>query len=379
MAFPRYGQQLLTRKVTPIVVRQLKRDIAFLQHLDESYTDLTEVTTQSLFASFKRRGLKKDHQLMLNFLVSHNLLPNFHQPDIDDLHEETLQDAIVLQAQNTWYHILLTEYLQELRHNYRFQLRNDIPASLRTLTSAMKSAKSLLTHATEHLGATSHTALRNDTILAFLDLKPGYRNSLRRFVEFLNTRRKRFGDETISLKTRRNEVSRALLTTDQQAVLYQSWITAKNKDTKKALAGILMLLYAQRGQQLVKLKINDIQKTGDRSYLIKLGLFPLPLTGSAADIMEKYLCWRESNLALRQDTENPWVFHSWRYQQPLSPTSIAVYIKGWGVTADQLFQCALRGIIEAGENDPAILRDGYGIHNATASSYLLSGGRIKSD
>ncbi|WP_374962213.1 hypothetical protein [Spongiibacter tropicus] len=377
-AFPDYGRQLLTRKVAPIVVKQLKRDIAFVRHLDDHYPELPEATTRVLFATFKRRGLKKTHQLVLNFLVSRGLLPSFHLSDIDDLHDESLQNAIVSRAIGMWYHTLLSDYLEELRRSYRFQLRHDIPASQTTLTSAMKAAHSLVAYATEHQAATSHTALRTDTILAFLDQKPGYRNPLRRFVDFLNTRRHRFGNEKILLKTRRNEDNRALLPTSHQAALYQRWITATGKDTKKALAGILMMLYAQPGRRLVTLKASDIRKTGDHRYLIQFARLPLPLTGSAAEVMDQYLQWRTSNLERRQDIDNPWLFHSWRYQQPLSPSSITGYLKEWGVTADQLYQCALRGIIDAGENDPSILRDGYGIHNVTASSYLLTGGRLKS-
>lgn len=129
------------------------------------------------------------------------------------------------------------------------------------------------------------------------------------------------------------------------------------------VAGLLVLLYAQRAATISRLSIEDIEESHGELG-IRLGREPVILPEPIADLVRQLVEVRVGHATIGSDARSPWLFPGGRPGQPISAARLTERLQHIGIYAGQARTTALFQL--ANEVPAAILARVLGIHISVA-------------
>ena len=133
--------------------------------------------------------------------------------------------------------------------------------------------------------------------------------------------------------------------------------------TDQRVAGLLVLLYAQRAATISRLSIDNIEESHGEMG-IRLGREPVILPEPVADLVRELVDVRVGHATIGSDVESPWLFPGGRPGQPISSFQLTERLKQIGIYAGKARTTALFQL--ANEVPAAILARVLGIHISVA-------------
>ncbi|MGH7630430.1 MAG: hypothetical protein ACREOF_13820 [Gemmatimonadales bacterium] len=152
----------------------------------------------------------------------------------------------------------------------------------------------------------------------------------------------------------------------------QRWAQARqllDDDTLNAddrLAGLLVLLYAQRAAAISRLTLEHIQDTGQEVRL-RLGHEPVLLPEPLAPLVRQLAATRHGHASLGDQGRSRWLFPGGRPDQPISAEQLTERLRQLGLRSGQARSTALFGL--AAELPAAMLARLLGIHISVAVAW----------
>jgi hypothetical protein len=129
------------------------------------------------------------------------------------------------------------------------------------------------------------------------------------------------------------------------------------------LAGLLVLLYAQRTSVISRLTLSHVQ-SADGQVLIRLGREPVVLPRPVDALALQVAATRRGHAALGDDGTSAWLFPGGRPGQPISAARLGERLSGIGIRAGQSRSAALFQL--ATDLPAAVLANMLGIHISVA-------------
>lgn len=145
---------------------------------------------------------------------------------------------------------------------------------------------------------------------------------------------------------------------DARRLLHDDTLTTSDR-----VAGLLLLLYAQRIADIVKLTTDHVHDDG-HTVKISLGSSPVVLPEPLADLVRELLATRRGHATIGRPATTPWLFPGGRPGQPLGDDRLGVRLQNIGLHPRQARSTALFTL--ATELPAAILARMLGIHISVA-------------
>ncbi|MCA1693939.1 MAG: site-specific integrase, partial [Actinobacteria bacterium] len=98
---------------------------------------------------------------------------------------------------------------------------------------------------------------------------------------------------------------------------------------RSRVAGVIVLLYAQRVSRIVRLTVDDVIRDGDQ-VLLRLGEPPSPVPDPFAELLLAWISQRD-NMNTATNPESHWLFPGRRAKQPMHPETLARLVNKLGV------------------------------------------------
>ena len=129
------------------------------------------------------------------------------------------------------------------------------------------------------------------------------------------------------------------------------------------LAGLLVLLYAQRTTTISRLTLSHVQASGGQ-VLIRLGREPVVLPEPVGALARQVAAIRRGHAALGDDGTSAWLFPGGRPGQPISAPRLGERLRDIGIHCGQARSAALFQL--ATDLPAAVLASMLGIHISVA-------------
>lgn len=137
-------------------------------------------------------------------------------------------------------------------------------------------------------------------------------------------------------------------------------------DTDDRVAGLLLLLYAQRPAAISRLTLNDID-TSDDAVTLQLGSIPVELPEPLATLTRNLVTTRRGHATIGNQGTSPWLFPGGQPGRPLSADRLGQRLRQLGLRPGQARSTALFQL--ATELPAAILARMLGIHIKVAVAW----------
>ncbi|MCG7946241.1 MAG: hypothetical protein N0C84_07845 [Candidatus Thiodiazotropha taylori] len=372
-AFEGFCSELVNRVGAKLAALRLERYALFFAKLDAACANPTELSADLLIGLFGNEGLRRQ-AVPYGYLLRTGLAPQETEVRRELMIEESRQQSILNRAQGHWYLDLLNRYqrhLSEISGRYQDRGWNDEKRRFgpRTITANLRASELFLGHLETIHGVDEIQRIDQVHLNRFILDNPGYRESIRAFVRFLNRKVKLFRKVRVETVTRALPEGLFLERTRYQDLL-GNWLRAGKKDRKEALIGLFMLLYAQSIKKVVRLRVSDMLKGIDGTYRISFGRAEIALDKRVSELLERYLKERRALATMEDDWENAYLFPGRRYGGHLSEAAISNQLKKRELSAEQLFASALYYAYLSGMRHPKVLVRAFGITDYTAIKYL---------
>jgi len=148
---------------------------------------------------------------------------------------------------------------------------------------------------------------------------------------------------------------------DARRLLHDSTLTTSDR-----VAGLLLLLYAQRIASIARLTTGHIHDHGDRVEIM-LGTAPVVLPEPLAGLVREVVATRQGHAAIGRPDTTPWLFPGGRPGQPIGDDRLGMRLKNIGLHPRQARSTALFTL--AAEIPAAILARMLGIHIQVAAQW----------
>lgn len=371
-AFGLFFRELADRSGGKTAARRLESYFLFFAKLDASCDRPAAVTPRKLAEAFGADGLRR-HAIPFGFLVRSGMIPRPSAEALDGAHEQDRQARLLAKHADAWYHELAERYLQHLesvseRYHRRGWTGDRARFVPRTVTSNLRAAVLFLKEAAR-LGAGAVQQIDQSHLDRFCFEHPGYRNGVRSFVRFLNTREKLFRKLKIDTVSG-NVPEGAFLSRDRYQTLLGTWARAEDDCLKESLICLIMLLYAQPVKRLVRLKVSDLQRDRTGTYRVIFGNVEITLHERVGALMDRHLTTRKTLSVMEEPWENGYLFPGRALGSHLTEAAVTYYLKKHGLTAEQVFATAIYQAYLNGIRHPKILVQAFGISRVTAMKYL---------
>lgn len=292
---------------------------------------------------------------------------------VDSLTEESArvsQEALLERTPTGWKRELLTRYLAHLRSFQGSWQRRGWTGEhqrfiSRTITSALSAAHFFVESGQD--AAISPQSFDQEMLDRFLNHRPGRRNGLRRFVEFLNRKEKLFRPLSIP-SAQPPFAAHLLLPSSRASSLIDRWTTSLESEDRNALLLLFMLVYARTATQACKLKRGTFSIGNNGVVTAKFGRVPIELDDETARIVRRYLERLEADrgrLLLMEDYIFPGRIDGHHYKR----TSLNYVMGLQDLAAPQLFATGLAEAYRAGLKIPKVLVRSLGISDQSALTY----------
>ena len=160
------------------------------------------------------------------------------------------------------------------------------------------------------------------------------------------------------------------LSRDHYLALLKAWLNPSDETVREALAGLLMMLYAQPVNRVVALHLSDLVEGRDGRYRIALAKTEIALDPNVSAVLRRWLELRKVAMPLDDAQTNPFLFPGRRYGEHITTTGVTYWLRKAGVTAEQLYSSAIYNAYRNGARLPKVLMNAFGITKTTAIKYL---------
>lgn len=373
-AFLKFYEDLIVRQdIHKVATVSLERYFLFFVKLDATFSVPKEITADRMIAAFGAEGIRR-HAVPYGFLVKEKIIPELAREALDESSEHRRQALIIDRAQDFWYGALLERFrlhLEKINERYatrgwRGKSRRFIP---RTVTADLRAASVFLESMSEAQSVSSLQQVQQHHLDRFLVDHGGYRTGIRAFLRYLDRNEKLF--RAISLPSiKRNLPEDLFLPRVKYEELLKLWLNPNDETLKDALIGAFMLLYAQTGNKVVRIRLSDIAHGRNHLYRLALGSTEITLDRRIGDLLDRYLAKRRAMATMENDENNDYLFPGRSYGKHLTEAAITYHLKKHGVTAGQLFSTAIYNAYMGGLGNPKVLVKAFGITSETAIKYL---------
>jgi integrase len=351
---------------------RLERHFLFFARLDAYFEKHTAATAQGMIGVFGLDGIRR-HAAAYAFLVKSELIPRQSANDIKKEAAIEDQSKILKACENRWYRDLLGNFLKHMntvgqRYADRGWNGDHQRFGPRTILMALKSASKFLESIDPEI-VRSVSQIEQIHLDRFLIDHKGYRDSVRAFVRFLNKTQKLFRKLKIESVVR-NIPPHIFLDRAKYSDLLKGWISTSDDSVKESIIGLLMLLYAQRAKQLVRLRLSDISHGHDGMYRVVFGRTEIQLDRRIGDLFDRYLPARKALAVMEDSWENGYLFTGRSVGDHLTEAAVSYYLKKHSVTAEQVFATSILYAYLGGLRHPKVLVKAFGITDFTAIKYL---------
>jgi len=135
---------------------------------------------------------------------------------------------------------------------------------------------------------------------------------------------------------------------------------------KERLAGLLVLLYAQRATVISRLTLDHVTTDGEQ-VLLRLGHEPVVLPESLGTLALQLAATRRGHASLGDDGSSTWLFPGGRPRQPVSALQLTERLRQIGIRCGQARSAALFQL--AADLPAAVLARMLGIHITVAVTW----------
>lgn len=304
-----------------------------------------------------------DHLTPYLFLVRQKLIVN----DSEELRDETRVrqtcEALLLKTKGAWYEKTLREFSGHLwslhgayrRRGWKGKRARFLPGTVKQeLLVTYRFCASLT-------DVQKTTQLDQGHLDAFLAVRPGYRASLNRFVQFLKKEGHIFwAIESPKIEKHINLLKK--LPDNRLKELVKIWKSPPDGQVRDALICLLMLLYAQRPPNLSKLTIDLLARDKNGNFRLKFYKVWVQLHPLVGGIVERYLAERD------QDSE--YLFPGRRPGSHLSVSTIKTIPLQYNVSPSELFVTAMLRQRLFGVTVPDALTRTLKVSRKVATNYI---------
>lgn len=353
------------------LTRMLERQVRFFEALDARFPTSLAIRPDLLVEYVGREELRCAYGAY-NYLLEAGLLQAVPEDVLARLTEEGSRARLLARVSSPWKRQLLERYLGHLERTgaaYRkkgWHGRHERFAP-RTITLLLRAADKFLAFLPEEV--TVVQGIDPFQLDRFVANKPGHRNALHSFVQYLNRFENLFQHLHLDQSGPRSGPPPALvLTKETSDALLQRWLCADEKSLRNALLGLLMLVYARTAKQAVGLRRGDFTLGADGTVTVRFGQLPVELDEAVADIFVRYLGQLEQAQGRALAMED-WLFPGRTRGRALTTHAITYGLSQHGVKAEQLFSTAIVNFYRNGLTKPKVLVRALGISLPTALDY----------
>ena len=371
-SFEAFIPELMERVGSQKAALRLAKYFLFFARLDASFPEPKNITASMLMDIFSREGLRR-HAVPYGFLVKTGIMPAQAEHDLEAAAELAAREKMLIGIKGLWYGVLLKDFhrhLEEIgmRYESRGWTGDRRRFTPRTQTSDLRAALRFMESLDTDI-VRSSLQIEQIHLERFLMYSPGYRDGIRAFVRFLNNKKKVF-KKLILTTVSRNLSPELFLSKTRYEELLKTWLSPEDDRLKESLICLLMLLYAQKVNRVVRLKLSDISQDRDGNYHIGLGNTVISLDPRISQLFDRYLAERKAIATMEDDWENLWLFSGRTHGSHLTEAAVSYHLKKHSVSAETLFSTAIFYAYLRGLRHPKVLVKAFGITDATAIKYL---------
>jgi hypothetical protein len=342
--------------------------------LDGAFVSPAAITPSAL-SELYGKGRFVVHARVAGFLIAQKVLPENIRELVKQSDIVLRQRNIIKKAEGKWFKPLLEEFYRYLwkkhdtirNHGWVGAYSRFVP---NTITACLSAAYQFLNSLPK--GVIGYTGITQKHVDKYLKTTPGTANSLRGFTKFIRYQKRVFQRFNIESSSRNFNMD-LIIEHEKYQSLLKTWLNpATDDDLKESVICLLMLIYAQRKSDIVKLKLTDIIKK-DGSYGFQFGATEMMLNSRVSDLLDRYLQHRKVINCYDDTHSNPYIFPGNSYKEHMSALSIAYYLKRQNVNQSQLFSTAMWKLFRNGISAPKIVEQATGVADVTAYRYFALG------
>ncbi len=370
--FESFLQETFERKTAQWTCLRFDYYYRFFVKLDSMFESLESMSAERLLEKFGPDGLRR-YAIPVDYLASCKLIRALSQEELVDAARRLSTQRMIKACEGKWYKSLMDGFYANLeRLNQRYRNRGWIGEKERyrpmTQAKAVAAAKKFLEYA-DQCGVRDAGQLHQHVLDGFITEQSGYRHAVRTFIKYLNKHARMF--RKLRLDKQAGNINPELFISPRRcAELAAEWTAAQGDDTRNALILMMMLLYAQPAEKIVRLKLSDIFRDEAGKYRILFGSTEIHLEPRISALLTRYLEHRRVLSIMDSPKQNEWLFPGRRLGNHLSPYSVSSILRKYELTADKLFATAILNAYMSGIRHPKVLVRAFGITRVTAMKYL---------
>ena len=370
-AFADFMAELVDRVGPQRAALRLHRYFLFFAKIDVSFETPGAMTADRIAALIGADGLRR-YAVPYGFFTRRGTAPPAGDDALQDAHEAERQQRLLTRISGHWYEDVVARYQRHLdaigqrytRRGWHGKRRRFLP---QTITGNLRAAVCFF----DELGTQGVQAPHQITQLhldRFIQAHPGYRDSIRSLISYLNRREKLFRPLRIATVIR-NLPPDLFLGQDRYRELLRMWLDADDGSLKQSVICLLLLLYAQPIKRVVRLRISDLLHDQAGTYRIRFGKVEIALHPAVGALLTRYLASRTALGTMDDPWANPYLFTG-RGGGHLTEAAVTQHLRRYDVTAGTLFSTAIYQAYVGGTRHPKTLVQAFGISTATAIKYL---------
>ena len=369
--FADFIQYLYESKEPNYIASKVERYFPFFAKIDAIFPSKKEVCSKVMLQEFGADGLRR-FSAPYDYLARQGVIAPLTSSEIATAQELKAHQQLLEKAEGYWYESEvkeLYEHLQALSTRYKKRgWKEKAKYKPRTITAALR-ATILFYQYIDKQGIKDTRQLYQAVIDEFIAENPGYKNSLRSLIRLIKKKKKVFRKIKVE-HVPATIAEGTFIPRSKYFQLLSTWLLAEGDDTKKALVGIFMMMYAQTGIKVVRLRLVDFFLGQNGNYKVAFGRSEIELDARVSELIGRYLAVRDNYLKMRDDLENEWLFPGRRFNAHLTPSAVTGMLSEFAITANQMFATSIYYAYQTGMQRPKILVNAFGITSNTAIKYL---------
>lgn len=347
----------------------MRRHLAFFQRLSREFSCAEHMRQEGLLPRFDTETLRRAN-VPFRWLVAAAGVPSLSPQEAETAAEQLAQANILARSVGWKLKLLERFHSTLLRRKVQYRKRGWTGESVkfkdRTVTVALRAAFKLLESVPGDVG--SPQAITQSTVDQFLARSPGQRDAVGAFVTHLNTQEKLFKAIQLSKSVKQDVPYHLLLTWERSEELLKTWFSPEYPDSRKALIGVLLLLYARSAYQACHLRRADFSLMRRGGVIARFGAVPVRLDDRTAALVRAQIQTVESGRGKTLNDEE-FIFPGRSPGRPLTPAAVDYMLKRDSLKSSQLYSTGLVAWYEQDLQFPKVLSKILGITVQTAMKY----------
>lgn len=344
---------------------QIKKSELLLNDLYFAYLDNNYTFTNIIFVNLTSNY--SSHKLFINdlmaFLYSKSIFVYYDNGLflLNNLNEQISKLSTNLQSTIATYKEELLIKLK--RYTERGWVKKDSRFTYYTCYLYLLTAIRFLYFCNTILDIGQSTQITNQTLDAFIRLKPYDKGNLRHFVKYINKNKLTFTLLYLPCSNYRHDLY-VSLSDGKQKQLLELCLYNSNTRLRDRMIIILMLLYGLTPQAIRMLKMSNF-KSVRSGHKINFSLCINQVSHAIPEVLSPLLQQYIDSL----ESVNEYIFPGRHYSTGISLSSVCRIVNAFGVTATELYYTAVNNAMINGLHQPALLMKSFGIDHKTATRY----------